>query len=210
MVAERAVGSGAAVVGAAFAQGFLSMGFQLVASRMLAPFFGTTLVVWAFIISTFLAAFSVGAIAGGICSRLGSIETRRGLGVIALVGCIGFIFTAFAGRPLLRVIDGAVEDFALALGLASSALFFLPVAALSALLPIFTEVLSRRGGSGGLSSGIVYGVSTIGNISGVMITAFLLIPHFLTTQILITWAVSAVLCFWVFYLLVARAIMASQ
>lgn len=58
-----------AIVSAALLQGFLSMGFQLVATRVVAPYFGASLIVWAFVISTFLAAFSLGAFLGGLCSQ---------------------------------------------------------------------------------------------------------------------------------------------
>jgi len=51
-------------------QGFISMGFQLVGSRLLYPYFGSSVIVWAFLISTFLAAFSIGSIMGGLLTRL--------------------------------------------------------------------------------------------------------------------------------------------
>ena len=51
-------------------QGFISMGFQWVGSRLLYPYFGSSVIVWAFLISTFLAAFSIGSIMGGLLTRL--------------------------------------------------------------------------------------------------------------------------------------------
>ena len=44
--------------------GILSMGFQLLASRLLSPHFGSSIIVWAWLISTFLAAFSLGSMLG--------------------------------------------------------------------------------------------------------------------------------------------------
>ncbi len=195
----------APVVAASFVQGFLSMGFQLVASRQLAPFFGTTLFVWAFIISTFLAAFSIGALAGGACSRGGASGIARAAAVFGVIGTAGFAFTAFAGHASLQAIDSAFPDLAIALALACPLLFFVPVMALSAVLPLFIELLSRRGGGGGLSAGIIYGVSTVGNITGVMATAFLLIPNLPTSRILVLWAAAAAACFWAFRALMKGA-----
>ena len=40
---------------------------------------------------------------------------------------------------------------------------------------------------------MVYGVSTIGNIAGVMLTALLLIPNFGVSRLLISWFIVAVL-----------------
>jgi len=58
---------------------------------------------------------------------------------------------------------------------------------LSAFAPLATDVLARRGISAGLASGLIYGVSTVGNIAGVMGTAFLLIPNFRISRLLIAW-----------------------
>jgi hypothetical protein len=45
----------------------------------------------------------------------------------------------------------------------------------------------------GKASGLVYGVSTLGNIAGVMLTTFILIPHFRVSTLLYVWLAVAVL-----------------
>lgn len=187
-----------AIVSAALLQGFLSMGFQLVATRVVAPYFGASLIVWAFVISTFLAAFSLGAFLGGLCSQRGAAQIERSLRAIGIIGVVGFVVTGEFGHALLSLIDRRVESFVVGLGLACMLLFLLPVAALSAMLPIFAELLVRSGNRGGLSTGLIYGGSTLGNILGVMATAFLLIPRLHTTTILAGWAVAAAVCFALF------------
>ncbi len=194
------------VIAAAFAQGFLSMGFQLVGSRILAPYFGTTLIVWAFIISTFLAAFSIGAMAGGAISRRAPDKIGYALTAVAVLGTIGFAITALAGRSLIAAVDASFPEAETALLIVCPLLFLAPVACLSAVLPVFTEVLVRRGGGGGASTGTIYGVSTLGNISGVMVTTFMLIPHFPTSTLLILWLVAGAACFWTFQRLVATGL----
>ncbi len=190
----------------AFLQGFLSMGFQLVATRLLAPYFGSSLIVWSFVISTFLAAFSVGAILGGFLSRLSTRRMTSRLIALMAAGVAGYVITALGARAILQTLDTTLENEFLALGLSCVALFFLPVTCLSALLPIFTEALVGAGSRGGMSTGIVYGVSTIGNITGVMATAFLLIPSFPTSSILLGWTWAAALCFAMFFWAIKSAI----
>jgi hypothetical protein len=73
-------------------------------------------------------------------------------------------------------------------------LFFVPVIALSALLPIYADLIGKKRGAG-LSSGLVYGTSTLGNITGVMLTAFVLIPNVPTSELLIGWFVGSTFCF---------------
>ena len=186
------------ILGAALLQGFLSMGFQLVATRVIAPFFGATLIVWAFVISTFLAAFSIGAILGGACSRLPPARIRKSMRLIALAGVAGFVVTAELGHPLMVVVDRLLQSFELGLGLCCIALFLLPIAALSSMLPIFTEILVKSGNRSGLSTGLIYGVSTLGNILGVMVAAFVLIPRLPTSTILLGWAAASAVCFSLF------------
>lgn len=189
----------------AFLQGFLSMGFQLVATRLLAPFFGSTLFVWSFVISTFLAAFSIGAMLGGLFSQFAARRLTTSLIALVLVGLAGYLVTATLGHAILQRIDASFDNVFVGLGLSCAALFFFPVVCLSALLPIFTEALVSSGLRGGMSTGVVYGISTLGNITGVMVTAFVLIPSFATSTILQGWAVAAALCFAMFVWLIARA-----
>jgi MFS family permease len=189
----------------AFFQGFLSMGFQLVATRLLAPFFGSTLFVWSFVIATFLAAFSVGAILGGLFSQLGARRLMTYLVALVAIGLVGYFVTATQGHAILQWLDASFDNVFVALGLSCLVLFFFPVVCLSALLPIFTEALVSSGSRGGMSTGVVYGVSTLGNITGVMVTAFVLIPSFATSTILQGWTGAAAICFVMFVWLIGRA-----
>lgn len=194
------------VVGAAFLQGFLSMGFQLVATRTVAPYYGSTLMVWAFIISTFLVGFSLGAIFGGSQSRLLEKDILRSVKLIGVAGITGFSITAYLGHEILGLIDQSIQSLLLGLGISCVALFFLPIMALSSILPIFTEVLVKSGGRGGLSTGLIYGVSTLGNVVGVMSTTFVLIPNLHTSTILQGWAIASTLCFYAFFLVIKKSI----
>jgi hypothetical protein len=167
--------------------GLLSMGFQLLASRLLNPHFGSSIIVWAWLISTFLAAFSAGSMIGGWVSNLAPGPRRRGQLLGAAVAVITLAVAALAGRALLGWVEVAFEQVALALFVACLGIFFLPVTALSTFGPQCVQFLAGRGTPPGKASGIVYGVSTLGNIAGVMITAFLLIPHFRVSTLLYLW-----------------------
>ncbi len=194
-IMPRHAASGKAVLAFALIQGFLGMGFQLVASRLLAPHFGTTLIVWAFLISTFLAAFSIGAFFGGWVSRLPAPAQRTALIGQSIAGVAFFALVAFAGRPILRVVEVSFDALWSGLAVSCTLLFLVPVAALSGMLPVMAEALAQQGRGTGVSSGLIYGVSTFGNIIGVMATAFLLIPHFSTPELLIGWFIVSLACF---------------
>jgi sugar phosphate permease len=167
--------------------GVLSMGFQLLASRLLSPHFGSSIIVWAWLISTFLAAFSAGSMLGGWISNLAPAARRRGQVTGALLAIVTLLVTAVLARPLLDQIEVAFPVMNTALFVSCVGIFFLPVTALSTFGPQCVQFLATRGTPPGKASGIVYGMSTLGNIAGVMLTAFVFIPHFPVSTLLYVW-----------------------
>ena len=167
--------------------GILSMGFQLLASRMLNPFFGSSLLVWSWLISTFLAAFSLGSIIGGWISNAPLRQRERSQWIVGTIAVGSLAFTAFLGRAMLGQIEIVFTEITSGLLVACLALFFLPVTTLSSFGPQCVQYLASRGTPPGKASGLIYGVSTLGNIAGVMLTAFVLIPHLPVSTLLYLW-----------------------
>ena len=174
--------------------GVLSMGFQLLGSRLLNPYFGSSIIVWAWLISTFLAAFSAGSMLGGAISNAGTGRRDRARSIAAIAGCITLGFTALFGRATLVQIDRVFEGSSFGLLVSCVGLFFIPVAMLSSFSPQCVQFLATRGTAPGKASGLVYGVSTLGNIAGVMLTAFVLIPNFPVSTLLYLWLGVAAAC----------------
>lgn len=173
--------------------GILSMGFQLLASRLLNPHFGSSIIVWAWLISTFLAAFSLGSIVGGWISNLEAARRRAFQTSGAIIAVLSLALTAVFARGLLDQIEVAFAEVSVALLVSCLGLFFIPVTALSSFGPQCVQFLAIRGVPPGKASGVVYGVSTLGNIAGVMLTAFVLIPHFPVSSLLYGWLAVAVI-----------------
>lgn len=167
--------------------GILSMGFQLLASRLLNPHFGSSIIVWAWLISTFLAAFSIGSMVGGWISNLSPAARNRGQWAGTILAVITLAVAALFGKVLLKQIEVAFENVSTALLVSCVGIFFLPVTALSTFGPQCVQFLASHGTPPGKASGTVYGVSTLGNIAGVMLTAFVLIPNFPVSTLLYIW-----------------------
>lgn len=167
--------------------GILSMGFQLLASRLLNPHFGSSIIVWAWLISTFLAAFSIGSMVGGWISNLSPSARARGQWVGTILAIVTLAVAALFGKVLLKQIEVAFENVSTALLVSCVGIFFLPVTALSTFGPQCVQFLASKGTPPGKASGTVYGVSTLGNIAGVMLTAFVLIPNFPVSTLLYIW-----------------------
>ena len=93
---------------------------------------------------------------------------------------------------MLNWIEVACTDVSVALLVSCVGIFFLPVAAISTFGPQCVQFLASRGTPPGKASGIVYGVSTLGNIAGVMLTAFALIPNLRVSTLLYLWLAVAI------------------
>jgi len=184
--------------------GTLSMGYQQVGSRVLAPYFGSDYIVWAALISTFLGAFTVGSFLGGWISDLPGRRRERGLLLVGLLAVSSLLAGSLARRPLLAFLEQTFESPLTALLLGCLALFALPVVTMSSITPIAIELLTRCGVHPGKAAGRLYGVSTLGNIAGVFAAALFLIPHFAMPGILHGWTMTAAACFGAFWLLMTR------
>jgi len=179
--------------------GMLSMGFQMLASRLLSPHYGTTIVEWVWLISTFLAAFSLGSVLGGWISNLAALRRGRMQIALAAVGVASLAVTALFSKSILDGIelrfipavsqmnDQGSTGMNTAIFLSCMGLFFVPVTALSSFGPQCVGWLATRGMAPGKASGVIYGVSTVGNIAGVMLTVFVLIPNFRVSHLLYGW-----------------------
>lgn len=170
-----------------FVLGIFSMGFQLLGSRLLNPWFGSSIIVWAFIISFFLAAFSLGSILGGLLARLGRLDRDRWLLIVAIVAVGAFAFNAIFARTLLAWLDQWTAPLPVLLGLTCGILFLPPVCALAALTPVLIQRLSEKGMTAGFASGVIYCTGTLGNIAGIMLTVFIFIPHLPVSVLLWIW-----------------------
>ncbi|HYD85513.1 MAG TPA: fused MFS/spermidine synthase, partial [Opitutus sp.] len=164
--------------------GVLSMGFQLLASRLLNPHFGSSIIVWAWLISTFLAAFSIGSMIGGSISNASPGRRDRWRTIAAVAGVATLAFTAFFDRAECAPTEVSFTDMSTGLLVSCLGLFFLPVTALSTFGPQCVQYLATRGTAPGKASGLIYGISTLGNIAGVMLTAFVFIPNFRVSTLL--------------------------
>lgn len=117
----------------------------MLGSRLLAPWFGSSIVVWAFLISTFLAAFSGGSMVGGVIARRKPAVRVRALGWIGGLTTLGFGLTAGLGSLTLAWLDRWLLPIPLSLTLACLVLFLLPVCGLAAINPLLVQHLSERG-----------------------------------------------------------------
>jgi hypothetical protein len=180
--------------------GVLSMGFQIVASRELSPIFGSSIIVWSFLISTFLVAFSLGSFIGGLFCHPDRHVPVSVWATLSAIAVSGFAVNTFLRDQILTLVERNIESLNVGVACACVVLFLPPVLALSSLHPLAVQLHAQlTGKASGRSSGTVYGMSTLGNIAGVMLTALVLVPNIAVSTILYLWllfalALAACLC----------------
>jgi len=156
-----------------FVSGGVLLALEIVASRVVAPFFGNSVYVWGSLIGVFLAALSLGYYLGG---RIATRWPRPGpfLALVLAGGAATFPIPHVAGAVLGEV---AGRDLGPRWGplLGSAALFFVPAVLMATVSPYAVRLKARTVEGIGNVAGMLYALSTLGSIAGTLLAAFVLI-----------------------------------
>jgi spermidine synthase len=177
-----------------FAVGAASLGAEIAAARLLAPFFGASTVIWANTIATVLVALSAGYWLGG---RLADRDpTMRGLCRIVLAAGLLLAVVPFVANPLLRLAVKALDTISAGafIGslLAVLALVAVPVLLLGTVAPYAVRLSVASVQESGRVSGRLYAISTVGSLAGVFLAALALIPLIGTRRTFLVFALALV------------------
>src|SRR5689334_825360 len=159
---------------AAFVTGAIVMGFEMLGSRYLNPYFGSGIYTWASLISTVLIALTAGYFLGGaIADRTASPKV---LALIVVAGSAYLLALPAFAQPVLEFILDVIDDIRAGSLISALALMLFPVTLLGMYSPFAIRLLLHSAQHSGRVSGAVYGVSTAGSIVGTLGTTFVLIP----------------------------------
>ncbi len=162
----------------AFVVGSASLGAEIAAARLLAPYFGASTIIWANTIATVLVSLSIGYAVGG---RLADRRTDLGgLCAIVLTAAALLAVVPFVADPFLRLSVRALGSLSVG-GFVGSlvavlVLVAVPVMLLGAVAPYANRLALRRVTEAGTVTGRLYAISTAGSLVGTFASALLLIP----------------------------------
>lgn len=176
----------------AFTGGFCIMSIELLAGRMLAPYFGSSIYVWGSIITVFMLSLSLGYLLGGKLS-LHSPSLRR-FGFIFLVAGGTITPLLLGGNAIMDAVFAGIEDPRYGSLVASVALFFIPTVAMGTISPYAVRLLVDTVGHSGQVAGFLYFVSTLGSALGTLMTSFYFVLWFEVTSILISLGLALFVC----------------
>lgn len=151
----------------------LGLTYEIAAGRVLAPFFGTSLLTWTAVIATILAGFSLGSALGGLVAERESHAAAR------------TVRKALVATAILMALSPTVLGLIYAWGARETAgmllaviLAFFPASVLVSFPSPFLAKLAvdARPGREGSSLGLVLAAGSLGAIVGAILAGFVALP----------------------------------
>ena len=177
----------------AFFSGAAVMVLELTGSRLVAPFFGTSLIVWTALIGVMMTSLCLGN------WLRGNMADRRPEGRILLLAALVTGLTAFAGNAVLTLLAELPLNLYVTSVLAAL-IIFTPVSLLLGMVsPFIVRLALKDVGSSGVTVGRLTALGSAGSILGTFLGGFVLISLFPSGVILMMLSVTlAVLSFLVY------------
>ncbi|MFV2040806.1 MAG: fused MFS/spermidine synthase, partial [Candidatus Hydrothermarchaeales archaeon] len=178
----------------AFVSGMSIMALEMSASRLLAPYFGTSLFVWTNIIGITMISLSIGYYYGG---KIADMKTDSKPMFRMLLGTGSFaVLIPFIAPLVMSVSQGAVSSGSAGVFYGSMIgtilLFAPPLTVLGGVSPYVIRLFASETGSYGTVAGRVFAVSTVGSILGTFLPVLLLIPVLGTKQTILIFGVALI------------------
>ena len=162
-----------------FVAGMTSLGVELSASRLLDPFFGNSIIIWANLIGLVLIYLSVGYWLGGRWADQDPRESTLYQITAWAAFAVGVI--PFVSSPILRWSVVGFFDYNAGILIGSLlgvlVLFSVPMTLLGCVSPFAIRLAVHDVEHSGHVAGSIYAISTLGSIFGTFLPVLLLIPN---------------------------------
>lgn len=161
-----------------FINGATICALEITSSRILAPYFGTSLPVWGSVMGVTMIALAIGYSWGGRIA-----DNRPSLSVLGYLTLIAGVLATFS--PLLAKVVLAVTfnslintDFIIIIGslIGMTTLFALPIMIMGMVSPYAVRIASSKITDIGYTAGSLYSIATIGSILGIFLPSFIMVP----------------------------------
>ena len=200
--------SSLALAALVFGAGIGALATEITASRLLAPYFGSSTIVWANLIGIVLAALALGYWLGGRIADRRPEPSLLGFIVLAAALCVAAI--PFVAKPFLDLTVEGLDEASVGAVVGSFLAVLLLCAPPVVLLGIVSPFAIRLAVTGietaGAVAGRLYALSTAGSLLGTFLPALVLIPAIGTQRTFLV--VSALLALSSCFLLGARWLIA--
>lgn len=164
---------------------------EIVGSRILAPYLGTSIFVWTSLIGIILASLSLGYYQGGKLAD--SNPSFKTFSLLILFAALFLGFTTVIQGPLLTLIQVNIRDVRFGALIAAMILFAPPSILLGMVSPYAVRLSIHSLEGSGSTVGTLYAISTAGSILGTFAAGFFLLSFFGSINILRILAVVLIL-----------------
>ena len=183
------------VAGLFFFSGFASLVYQVIWMRHLALFFGSDVYSTTISLSVFMGGLSLGSYAAeNIVDRLKKTLFYYGI-IEIIVGVYAFFFSdlLLSFKPFLKEIYqqnyfSSPEIYQISRIIAATIVLIFPTALMGFTLPLVIKGFVKTNSEMGRYAGLFYSINTFGGLTGILISAFFLLPIFgilTTTKIVV-------------------------
>jgi hypothetical protein len=172
--------------------GFCMMALEIIGGRFIQPIFGSSIDVWAAIISVFILSLSIGYVIGGrIADRA---HSNAPLGWVIIAAGAFYCIIPWIGMPLMESMGETIHTARWGVLFAAMVLFLGPSLLLGTVSPILVKLVFIGADRVGRTTGTLYAIGSFGNVLGILVTDYVLLAHVsLNTNILVMGALLCVL-----------------
>lgn len=169
----------------------IGLTYEIAAGRVLAPFFGTSLLTWTTVIAIVLAGFSLGSALGGVIAERPPAKALRNVRAVLIAAAV-----LMAVSPtFLGVLHGMGVRGTGGMVLSVFLVFFPASVCVTLPSPYLAKLaIEARPGREGSSLGFVLAAGSIGAIFGAVFAGFLLLPLIGSTATFAACGIATLLC----------------
>jgi energy-converting hydrogenase Eha subunit E len=170
--------------------GFCMMALEIIGARFIQPIFGSSIDVWAAIITVFILSLSIGYVVGGrIADRS---HTNAALGWVIMIAGIFYCLIPWYGMSFMVALGEEIHTSRFGVLIAALCLYLVPSMLLGTVSPILVKLVFTSAERVGTTTGTLYAIGSVGNVLGILVSDFVLLAHVsLNTNI---WSMGVVLC----------------
>lgn len=156
-----------------FIAGAIILILEILGTRILAPFYGTTVYVWAATITVTLFSLALGYFSGGYIAD----KFKKNILNILIFFSGTFIITIPFIKTHILLLSESL-DYKFGIFFSCLIIFSMPLILLGAVTPYALKMVTEEFLHLGIKAGKLYAISTVGSLAGAIVTVFFLIPFF--------------------------------
>ena len=151
------------------------MACELFSAKLLAPYFGTSLYIWAAVLGLTLGGLTIGYFVGGKLSKKYNQSPKLLYIILVLAGAM-LALMPFSSQLIMDLMSHS----SLSVGAIVSLLVYMvpPLSLMGMVSPVIINLVTQEASSSGNNAGNVYAISTLGGILFTFLMGFYVIPNY--------------------------------